>query len=121
MSRGDVAEVERLANQWVGSQDVLNWTSSKFHGMTALAYACHSGQTDCAKILLRDTVAVNVNKTTDTGESPLLLASKGGHIECLKLLLANANIDLTLANQKGVTALSASPEIAALIYRCTFK
>jgi ankyrin repeat protein len=55
--------------------------------------------------LLLAVPGIDVN-LTDRGErSPLAMAAKNGHSECLKLLLAAPGIDVNLADQYGDTPL----------------
>jgi len=55
-------------------------------GCTAAHFAAGQGNTRCLEILAKDQL-VDINCQTKFGATPLILASKGGHIDCLKLLL----------------------------------
>lgn len=77
-------------------------------GFTMLHYACQYGQVEIAKLLLeKNQVKENsgsVNRASNVGETPLMMAARASNLVIVKLLLA-AGAAADCSNRKGVTAL----------------
>ena len=77
-------------------------------GFTMLHYACQYGQVEIAKLLLeKNQVKENsgsVNRASNVGETPLMMAARASNLVIVKLLLA-AGAAADCSNRKGDTAL----------------
>lgn len=72
-------------------------------GFTMLHYACQFGQSEIVKLLLERNPG-SVNRTSNIGETPLMMAARASNLVIVKQLLA-AGADAGCSNGKGVTAL----------------
>lgn len=72
-------------------------------GFTMLHYACQFGQSEIVKLLLERNPG-SVNRTSNIGETPLMMAARASNLVIVKQLLA-AGTDAGCSNGKGVTAL----------------
>lgn len=81
---------------------------------TELHLVSAAGLTDKVEDLIR---FGGVNEKSKLGETPLHLAAKNGHVEVVKLLLANEKIDVNVVDYIGFTPLSvaATDEIEQLL------
>lgn len=77
-------------------------------GDTALHWAAKTDNLSGVTDLLRH--HANPNIQNKEGETPLIIAIKGGCTECVTELLANTNTDITLINIYGKTALMYAAE-----------
>ena len=74
---------------------------------TVLMYTCYKGFTGIVSLLLNDPKSrVNVNRTGDQGIDALILATMGGHIDCVRLLVARPGIEVNRTVIFGFTALA---------------
>lgn len=81
-------------------------------GFTMLHYACQYGQVEIVKLLLEKNQVENqveenlgsVNRASNVGETPLMMAARASNLVIVKLLLA-AGAAADCSNRKGVTAL----------------
>jgi ankyrin repeat protein len=64
-----------------------------------------SGCEKCLEILLRHGAVLTMNTLDDASRTALMYAAKGGHDECVKVLL-EYKVDVNVTNSMGVTALS---------------
>lgn len=72
-------------------------------GFTMLHYACQYGQAEIVKLLLERNPG-SVNRTSNIGETPLMMAARTSNLMIVNQLLA-AGADAGCPNGKGVTAL----------------
>lgn len=72
-------------------------------GFTMLHYACQFGQLETVKLLLQRDRS-SINKASDVGETPLMMAARNSNLVIVKLLL-EAGAAADCANVKGLTAL----------------
>lgn len=72
-------------------------------GFTMLHYACQFGQSEIVKLLLERNPG-SVNRTSNIGETPLMMAARASNLVIVRQLLA-AGADAGCSNGKGVTAL----------------
>lgn len=77
-------------------------------GWTVLAHAAHNGHIAVLSLLLKHNADVNVR--TNHGCTALMLAAGEGHIECVRRLLAVANIDVNAMDRNGWTPLTYAVE-----------
>lgn len=99
-SRGNPESVKALLS--VAGIDV-NATSSQ--GWTALCRAVQMNNSKCVRELL-SAKAIQVNlPVVESGSTPLYYAAEGGHLECLKELLAVPCVAVNRANKRGSTPL----------------
>ena len=68
--------------------------------------AAKNGRASEVSSLLRDHREIDVNWTTNPQSTPLHKASFNGHVEVVKLLLANPNIEVNLKCGNGQTPFS---------------
>jgi ankyrin repeat protein len=74
---------------------------------TVLMYASGMGFAGIVRLLLNDPKSrVNVNLIGDKGINALILATRGGHIECVRLLVAVPGIEVNRTFLYGFTALA---------------
>lgn len=76
---------------------------------TPLQISCYQGNLDCVKVLLAHP-GLEINRMTSERGTGLHLASQNGHTEIVKLLL-QSNIDVTLEDPSGQTALELAGNI----------
>jgi ankyrin repeat protein len=67
-----------------------------------LHYAAANGNDDIVKLLLDHDAYIDAG--SPNGTTPLMMASRGGHVSTVKLLL-DSGADLNVKNQLGLTAL----------------
>jgi ankyrin repeat protein len=79
----------------------INATNKKGH--SAFFIACYLGEQECARILLRKNIDVNI-KDKELG-TPLLAAASSGSTEIVKALLTKENVDVNWMNKKKHSAL----------------
>ena len=70
-----------------------------------LLYAAVGGNTDAVKGLLTEQPRLGVNAADTAGNTALMRAAGGGHLEMVAALLAAPGIDVNAANRDGNTAL----------------
>ncbi len=76
-------------------------------GFTMLHYACQFGQIEIVRLLLERSKEQNrnsINKASDTGDTPLMMAVRNANLVLAKVLLS-AGAAADCANRDGVTAL----------------
>jgi len=82
-----------------------NNTEERENGYTALHVACLFGYIDCVSLLLQRGAYVDAVTTTEAQHTPLILAAKNNHYQCLSVLLEyKADINKQAADT-GETAL----------------
>ncbi|XP_071541768.1 uncharacterized protein [Panulirus ornatus] len=124
-SSSHLPEKQRIAALNSQLEEVINWLNTKgwifgifgkgdvnaatAHGETLLGVACARGHTTLVEEFLR-WEELHLNIKTDDGMTPLMMATKNGHVDCVHLLLdANhpkCKLDLTVRNNDGETALT---------------
>lgn len=102
--KGDAAMLKILIGENRGSEAVLCWADPDKNGYTPLVAACYKGNTECARLLLTQSV-VKVNQVDKSGQTALILASFCGHAGTTKLLLGAKGIDVNHSSDLGMTAL----------------
>lgn len=70
-------------------------------GWTPLHYAASTGQIDIAQFLIEHHAIVNT--LSPNGTTPLMMATRGGHVHTVKLLL-DAGADVFIKNELGLNA-----------------
>jgi len=97
--------------------------SDDVHGQTPFHWACFSGMTSCARLLLEDARVGNLNEPNNEGYTPLWNAASGGYLDVIKWWIASGrDMDLgqpgnertdaiQVANENGRT------EVATLLER----
>ncbi len=92
-------------------------------GWTPLHYAAFAGHPNLAKKFIKP--GVNIDRATDNGLTALMVASRNGHIEVVKILLAHkADIQLRDENDKNALAHALARKntnIAALLNAVSYK
>ena len=84
--------------------------------MVALRRACINGHLECAKALLG--AGADINKQSNTGFTPLMLAAHNDEIEVVKeLLKAGANKKLKANNGETAYDYASKEEIKAALLR----
>ncbi len=86
--------------------------------MSALRKAAGEGRTTEILTLLEE--GVDANAADEVGNTSLIYAVKGGHLEAVEVLLQQPNVDIQAINTEGLDALGVAmaenqEEIAALI------
>ncbi|KAF9171502.1 Glycerophosphocholine phosphodiesterase [Mortierella sp. AD011] len=76
--------IKTVLNPLVGSEVNLHAA----YTYTPLSIACRLGHVEAARLLVQ--FGANLDSQDEDGESCLIIASKNGHIECVKLLIAGA-------------------------------
>ncbi|XP_057315159.1 poly [ADP-ribose] polymerase tankyrase-2-like [Hydractinia symbiolongicarpus] len=71
--------------------------------INAYHYSACVGHENVLQVLIRHDVT-NINKTMMYDWTPLHFASKGGHIQCVKLILAVPQINVNINNNNNETA-----------------
>ncbi|XP_069498133.1 KN motif and ankyrin repeat domain-containing protein 4 [Ambystoma mexicanum] len=84
-------------------QGDVNTRASK-GGQTALILGVSHGRSDMVRVLL--CCGADVNVQDDDGNSALMIACQNGHVEIIKLLLAQPGCNIALTNKVGNSALS---------------
>lgn len=69
--------------------------------------ACRKDELDFAKLLI-DVVGINPNVKGRQGMTPLQFAARSGKVEMVQFLLGHSNIDISLQDDRGQTALDAA-------------
>ena len=78
-------------------------------GGTPLHAAVRSGQADVLKLFIEEGVRLNTRLATETGHTPLLVASSLGHTECVQILCdARADINVSSADLEATAVHLAS-------------
>lgn len=98
------------SKDWKAVHNTFNFKKSKYvndHFMLAISL----GDTRMVKSLLRDNA--NINYTKDTGQTPLFLAIKDGHLDIVEILFNNATIDV---NKPGTKSYDTTPLLLAARY-----
>ena len=67
-------------------------------GNTPLIWAGSAGQTEAVLFLVK--AGVDVNHRGFMGNTALSRAARGGHVECLRILLSSPDIDVNIGNEK---------------------
>lgn len=85
-------------------KSAMAWVSD-LHGITPLHVAAENGHNDIAKILLTGEVfdTLNINALDVDDETPLMKASRAGHLGMAQILVAKG-ADFELKNSQGQTA-----------------
>ena len=79
-----------------------------YEGRTPLSCAANEGKEDNVQLLLKQP-GVDVEKVDTLGKSPLSLASKNGHMKCIRLLLSSgANIESCDNDKRTALSLAAA-------------
>ena len=73
------------------------------NGCTALHYSCELGNVSIVRILVKN--KANVNIRTDSGDTPLTLAARNGHIYVVHVLSSDSQCPVDAKGQDGYTAL----------------
>ena len=74
-------------------------------GYTALHYSCKYGHFDIMRALLIKYKAIDINATTDSGYTPLMLAAMNNHANVVHTLLSDSQCLVDAKSQDGYTAL----------------
>ncbi len=98
-SSGDVSTLETLPKS-----DLL---ATDEHGNSALIWAADKGQTDALNHILEvisnepdDDQSLHLNLKGYLGNTALARASRGGHVNCVAVLIAQNRIDPNMCNEK---------------------
>ena len=102
-STGDVETLQTLSKSEIVATDE--------HGNTALIWAANSGQTNVLEYILNLGVLANETATQSEhsdylnhkgylGNTALSRAARGGHVECVRLLISQDKIDPNMCNEK---------------------
>jgi hypothetical protein len=75
-------------------------------GFTAAHAACATGNAEMLQLLIRN--GAKVNSVDAYGDSPLMFASAGGHLECVKVLVESPEIDIWHKSKDNLTAAQAA-------------
>jgi uncharacterized protein len=78
------------------SPDTLHTVDAK--GNTPLIWAADAGEAEATDFLVK--AGVNVNHRGFLGNTALSRAARGGHVECVRALLAAAGVDPNIGNDK---------------------
>lgn len=97
-TRGDSMQVADLCQKWAGHGEVINWAHPDYNGSTPLHHVWAGPQ---ITTILLGTPGIDVNKETNDGTTPLLMAAQLGEPETIQALLAAPGIDLNKASTGG--------------------
>uniref|UniRef100_A0A7S3V746 Uncharacterized protein n=1 Tax=Chaetoceros debilis TaxID=122233 RepID=A0A7S3V746_9STRA len=93
-STGDLSALERLLTP-------TTVTEKDEHGNTPLVWASDCGQSAAVKLILDQTPAdESINAKGYLGNTALGRAARGGHADCVALLLERDEIDANICNEK---------------------
>jgi ankyrin repeat protein len=95
--RGDVAELERLVD------GVTNINYGGYMHKNCAYRAAEHGHIDALKYLLQ--LSIDFNCRCRDGSTPLIVAIRGSHLQCAKVLLECMSVDVNAADMHGATAL----------------
>ena len=84
------SEISKLLLQQPG----INIDCSDEDGRTAMHYACLFGCLEVLRMLLASESRGSINQPDKGGCTPLMCASNYGHVECVKLMVGVAGVDL---------------------------
>ena len=97
--------------------------SDDVHGQTPFHWACFSGMTSCARLLLEDARVGNLNEPNNEGYTPLWNAASGGYLDVIKWWIASGR-DMDLGqpgNERtdaiGGAKIAGKTEVVALFER----
>ena len=106
--RGGSAAPEEGKREWLTQTDALGWTA--LHWVIAEGRFDAEGRTDFIQLLLG--AKALANQVTQTGNTPLILASRYARPGCTQALL-EANAEVDARNRNGATALHAAAVAAS--------
>jgi hypothetical protein len=114
-NRGSLSEVSIARKYNLDLNSYLEPPTQRGDRLSLLIYAAANGHADAVEMLVAtdgDGVmpAVSVNKGSEqNGWTPLYMAAKNGHVDCLRLLVdAGANVNQVVGEQGSETALYAA-------------
>ena len=84
------ADISELLLQQPG----INIDCSDEDGRTAMHHACLFGRLEVLRMLLAARSQGSVNQLDKGGDTPLMSASNYGHVECVRLMVSVAGVDL---------------------------
>ena len=90
-SKGNVAKLKALAQEYSGNKNVLNFKIQERYGRTPLVIASYYGKTEAVKFLL-GLRGVDPNQGTAYGATPLHFAAHRGHLDVVNVLLADRRV-----------------------------
>ena len=102
---GSIAIVKKLIKKRGKDLDI-NAVSNIFKYVgTALYAASMLGHDGIVTVLLKSE-GIDINKPSDTGHSPLWMATQNHHVNVVKLLLAGEGVEVNTTSANGTSALS---------------
>ena len=107
---GDLEVVRRLADR-----DPSQWLVLSNNGRSVLHTSCLAGLAPLLSFLLSLPALQSLLNTRDTcGNSPLMEAARGDHLECLRLLLGQEQLQVTARDRMGRTVTQVAAQAGAV-------
>ena len=88
-------------SEWLLQQPGIDLDCSNDNGCTAMHYACLYGRVEVLRMLLAAQSQGSINKRDKQGRTPLMCASEFGQVECVRLMVGVAGVDLKTRDEEG--------------------
>ena len=87
--------------EWLLQQPGIDIDCSDVYGQTAMHLACVCGSVEVLRVLLAAQSQGSINKRDNSGYTPLMYASVNGRVECVRMMLSVAGVDLETRDGDG--------------------
>ena len=88
-------------SEWLLQQPGIDLDCSNDNGCTAMHFVCMHGRVEVLRMLLAAQSQGSINKRAKQGRTPLMWASKIGQVECVRLMVGVAGVDLETRDAGG--------------------
>ena len=88
-------------SEWLLQQPGIDLDCSDNGGYTAMHYACMTSSVAVLRMLLAAQSQGSINKRDNLGRTPLMLALDNGHVECVRMMVGVAGVDLETRDERG--------------------
>ena len=88
-------------SEWLLQQPGIDLDCSNDNGCTAMHYACLYGRVEVLRMLLAAQSQGSINKRDKQGRTPLMSALEFGHVECVRMMVGVAGVDLKTRDEEG--------------------
>ena len=88
-------------SEWLLQQPGIDIDCSDNHGRTAMHLACGYGSVEVLRVLLAAQSQGSVNKRDNQGCTPLMWASENDQVECVRMMVGVAGVDLETRDKRG--------------------